>query len=123
MDLPVLVYDGHCNFCRAQAARLVTMSGGRISLESFHDAGVLERYHLTRETCEEAMQLVFPDGKVFAGAAAAARALRLNPALAWLGFFYSVPGLQQLADAVYRWIARNRFRFGGRCTDGSCTHH
>jgi predicted DCC family thiol-disulfide oxidoreductase YuxK len=123
MDLPTLVYDGHCNFCRRQATRLATWSGGHIKLESFHEPGVLERYHLTREACEDAMQLVLPDGRIFAGAAAAAGAIRLNPLLAWLGWFYAVPGIKQVSDAVYRWVARNRFRFGGTCSDGSCAHH
>src|SRR4029077_15102839 len=113
---PILVYDGHCHFCRRQASRLLELSGGRIKLESLHDAGVVERSPgLTREACEQAMQLVFPDGRIYSGAGAAAQALRLNPALAWLSFFYDIPGLKQLSDAIYRWIARNRFRFGGRC--------
>jgi predicted DCC family thiol-disulfide oxidoreductase YuxK len=123
MDIPVLVYDGHCNFCRRQASRLTGLSGGRLKLESFHDPGVLERYGLSRAACEEAMQLVLPDGRVFSGAAAAAQAFRLNPLLAWLSLFYAIPGLKQIADAVYRWVAKNRFRFGGRCTDGACAHH
>ncbi len=123
MNPPVLVYDGHCNFCRRQALRLAGLSGGRLKLESFHEPRVLERYHLTREACEAAMQFVSPEGHVFAGAAAAAQAIRLNPLLSWLSFFYYIPGIKQLADAVYRWIARNRFRFGGACTDGACTHH
>jgi predicted DCC family thiol-disulfide oxidoreductase YuxK len=122
-NLPVLIYDGHCNFCRRQASRVSALSGGRLKLESFHDAGVLERYPgLTHEACEEAMQLVLPDGRIFAGAAAAAEAFRLNPAFGGLGVLYYLPGVRQLSDAVYRWVARNRFRFGGRCTDGACAH-
>ena len=124
MNDAVLIYDGHCNFCRRQALRLQSWSGNRLWLESFHDPGVLERFpRLTREACEQAMQLVLPDGHIHAGAQAAAEALRLNPTLRALGWFYYLPGLRQLADASYRWIAKNRFRFGGSCTDGSCAHH
>ena len=120
----VLVYDGHCNFCRGQAARLQRFSGGRLRLESFHDPGVLARYpSLTRAACETAMQLVFPDGRIYSGAAAAAEALHLNPAFRWLRQIYYLPGVRPLADAVYRWVAKNRYRFGGACTDGSCAHH
>ena len=120
----VLVYDGHCNFCRRQAARLLALSGGRLNLESFHAPGIFERYpRLTRAECEAAMQLVMPNGAIYPGAEAAAQALRLNPSLSWAGYLYYVPGLRQLANASYRWIARNRFRFGGRCTDGNCIHH
>jgi predicted DCC family thiol-disulfide oxidoreductase YuxK len=122
MDLPVLVYDGHCRFCRKQAERVARWAGGRLRLESFHDPGVLERYHLRREACEQAMQLVLPGGTVYAGAEAGAQALRLDPSLAWLGALYYLPMIRQAADAGYGWIARNRNRFGGRCTDGSCAH-
>ena len=119
----VLVYDGHCNFCRRQASRLLAWSGGRLSLESFHAPGIFERYpRLSRAECEAAMQLVLPDGRILSGAAAAAGAIRLNPPLAWVSFFYYLPGLKQISDALYRWIARNRYRFGGSCTDANCAH-
>ncbi len=120
----VLVFDGHCLFCRRQADRLNALSGQRLRLESFHEAGVLARYpKLTEEACEQAMQLVLPDGRIFSGATAAAEALRLHPVLRWISWVYYLPGVKQLSDAVYRWIAKNRFRFGGTCTDGSCAHH
>jgi predicted DCC family thiol-disulfide oxidoreductase YuxK len=122
--LPVLIYDGHCHFCQRQALRLSAWSGVRLKLESFHDPWVLARYpKLTRQACEEAMQLILPNGRVFSGAAAAAEALRLNPWLGWASWIYYLPGIKQLADASYRWIAKNRYRFGGTCTDGSCAHH
>lgn len=120
----VLIYDGHCHFCQRQAQRLSAWSGNRLQLESFHEAGVLERYPtLTRQACEEAMQLVRLDGKIFPGAAAAVEALRLNPWLRWISWIYYLPVLKQLADAAYRWIAKNRYRFGGSCSDGNCAHH
>ena len=123
-SVPVLVYDGHCHFCKRQASRLVKLSGNRLRLESFHDAGALDRYPgLTREACEQAMQLVLPDGTRYSGAGAAAQAIHLNPPLSWLSYFYYLPGIKHLSDAVYAWIAKNRFRFGGRCTDSACAHH
>ena len=122
MNLPVLVYDGHCRFCRQQASRLAVGSGGRIRLESFHDPAVLELHGITREAAEEAVHLVMPDGKIFSGASAVARAIRLNPIFSWLSYFYEIPGIKQTADAAYRWVARNRYRLGGRCSDGACRH-
>ena len=119
---PVLLYDGECRFCIAQAERLARAVGGRVRLESFRDAGVLARYPgVTPEACEQGMQLVEPDGKVFAGVEAGARVLGLRPLLAPLGWLYYVPGLRQLIDRMYTVIVRNRFRLGGRvCVEESC---
>src|SRR4051812_2672572 len=98
MSQPVLVFDGHCPFCQRQAKRLVRWSGNRIQLESFHEPGVLERYRLSRAAAEEAMQLVLPEGRMYAGAAAAAQALQLNPLFGWLGWVYKLPGIKQLSN-------------------------
>src|SRR5436853_7563552 len=71
MNDPVLIYDGRCNFCRRQAEHLLRLSGGRLRLESFRDPGVLARYpRLTLEACEQAMQLVEPDGRISSAAEA-----------------------------------------------------
>ena len=122
---PVLLYDGHCRFCIAQADRLRRWTGDRIHLVSFRDPGVLERYpSITSDACEQAIQLVLPDGRVVTGAEAAARALALRPPLAPLAGLYFVPGIRQLVDAAYRVVARNRFRLGGKvCTDEACRLH
>ena len=123
-DRPVLVYDGHCAFCVAQAERLARLVRGRVRLESFRDPGVLARHGLAEAACERALQLVEPDGTAVAGAAAIARALRLRPALAPLGWLYELPVLRGVLDAIYAVIARNRFRMGGRsCADGTCRLH
>jgi predicted DCC family thiol-disulfide oxidoreductase YuxK len=122
-DSAVLIYDGHCEFCRRQARRLRAWSGGRLQLQSFHDPGVLASHpELTRDACERAMQLVSPNGWVYPGAEAAAQALKFNPEIGWIGSLYYIPGVKQLADIAYRCMAANRYRFGGACADGSCAH-
>jgi len=98
---------------------------GRVRLESFRDPGVIARHPgLTAEACEQALQLVGSDGRIWSGAAAIARALRLRPALAPLGWLYAVPGVRQLLDAGYALVARNRFRLPGEaCADDACRLH
>ena len=122
---PVLLYDGLCRFCIGQAARLQRWTGNRIRLVSFRDPGALDPYPgLTADTCEQGMQLVLPDGRIVAGLEAGARALALRPPLVLVAALYFVPGIRQLADALYRVVVRNRFRLGGRaCPDGSCQVH
>jgi len=120
-----VLYDGACRFCVASSDRLLRLARpGALDRESFRDAGVLDRFPgVTAEACEAAMQLVLPDGRVFAGAEAVARALLTRPVLGLPARLYFVPGLRQLADAVYRLVARNRFRIAGRtttCDGGAC---
>jgi predicted DCC family thiol-disulfide oxidoreductase YuxK len=54
-----------------------------------------------------------PDGRLTGGAAAVNDALRTvwwaRP-FAWL---YRLPGIKQLEDALYRWVAKNRYRLPG----------
>jgi predicted DCC family thiol-disulfide oxidoreductase YuxK len=123
-DRPVLVYDGHCRLCVAQVKRLARLVRDRVRLESFRDPDVLARHRLTEKACETAIQLVEPDGRISAGAAAIARTLRLRPVLAPLGWLYEVPGLGRLLETIYGVVARNRFRLGGAsCDDGTCGLH
>jgi predicted DCC family thiol-disulfide oxidoreductase YuxK len=68
---------------------------------------------LTAEDGRRQAWLILPDGRVYGGAAAINRSLR---GVWWLRPFtllYFLPGLRQLQDAAYRWVARNRSRFPG----------
>jgi len=119
----VIIYDGHCGFCRAQAGRL-SGGDGRIALRSFHDDGVLDDYPmLTYESCTQAMKLVLRNGHIYEGAEAVARALTIRyGALGRLWLLYYVPGVRQLLDALYRWVAANR-RSIEECDTGQCRRH
>jgi predicted DCC family thiol-disulfide oxidoreductase YuxK len=121
----VVLYDGHCRICSGAARELTRLLGGKgTELRSFRDEGVLETFPgVSAERCEHAMQLVQADGRVVEGAEAIVRALGRRP-LGRLLYVYYVPGLRQLVDAIYRVVARNRFRLAGRnCTDGTCAVH
>ena len=122
--VPVVIYDGHCAFCVAQATRLRRWVGGQARFESFRDPGVIERYPgLTAEECEQALQLVEAGGRISSGAEAVARALLLRPMLAPLARLYFVPGARQIATWAYRLVARNRFRLRGNACEGTCRLH
>ncbi len=126
----VLLYDGHCRFCTAQSGKLVALArDGAIVRMSFQDPGVLEQFPgLTYDQCMQEMQLIAPDGRVFSGFEAAVRALATR--LVGRGaYIYYLPGLRQLCDAGYAWVARNRYRLMGKevaagaCDGGTCHLH
>jgi predicted DCC family thiol-disulfide oxidoreductase YuxK len=121
----VILFDGHCRLCSAAARKLERLLGSQgTELRSFRDDGVLSTFPgVAYERCEKAMQLVQADGRVVEGAEAIVRALGRR---VWgrLLYVYYVPGLRQLVDALYRVVARYRFRIAGReCPDGACAVH
>jgi predicted DCC family thiol-disulfide oxidoreductase YuxK len=121
----VALYDGTCGLCRAGVDRLRRRAApGAIEFRDLHADGALDAFPgLTREACMEAMHLVLPDGRAVRGAEAVARALLTRPVLGAYAWLYYVPGLRQLAEAVYAAIARRRYRLSvraGLCEDGIC---
>lgn len=123
----VALYDGDCRVCTQGARQLRRwVTAQQAQLVSFRDEGVLGRFPgLTLEQCELAMQVVRKDGRVFEGAEAIVQVLR-HRAIGKLAHAYYVPGLRQLADAIYRSIAKRRFQIAGRtggCVDGTCNLH
>jgi predicted DCC family thiol-disulfide oxidoreductase YuxK len=76
----------------------------------------------------KAMHLVKPDGRIFRGAEAIAQALATRPLFAWVAWVYYLPGLRQLFDSLYAYVAANRYRFWTKsipsdCASGACRIH
>ena len=75
------------------------------------------------------MYLVAPDGRLYAGFEAAVQAVATRRILGWIAYLYYVPGIRQLCDLVYRFLASHRYRlFGkiiavGECESGMCAVH
>jgi predicted DCC family thiol-disulfide oxidoreductase YuxK len=129
-----VLYDGTCGFCTRQARLAQRLGGGpdRVALLSTSIPGVLEnRLGLTRESTNRQMFVEEElSGRRYGGAAAVARLVRQVPLIGPLGWLYYVPGLHQLADALYRLVARNRHRISrllgwhplpnDSCADGTC---
>jgi predicted DCC family thiol-disulfide oxidoreductase YuxK len=75
------------------------------------------------------MHLVTPDGRVFLGAEAIVQTLGTRPLFAWVAPVYYFPGLRQLSNGLYSFIAANRYRFWGKtaspseCESDVCRSH
>jgi len=107
-----LVFDGDCAFCSSSARTGQRFAPGPAAIAAWQHLD-LAALGLTEEQCLEAVQWV--DGERRAsGAAAIAAYLRTSrpwwrPVGRLLG---SRPALL-LADPVYAWVSRNRFRLPG----------
>ncbi len=107
---PVLVFDGHCGFCRRWVRRLATLDrNGRLVLLPLQAPEATALTGQPLERLRMAAHLVRPDGMVFAGAAAAGEAFRYLRGGWVVRGVLAIPGAMPLAERVYAWIAR---RFG-----------
>ena len=123
-----LLFDGACPFCTASARTVERVFGARrVVLRDFQGEGALAPYpSLSHEALMQKMHVVMPDGRVFAGAEAFARIALRAPPLGWIACLYYVPGIRQLADVVYSFVAKHRYRLFGRtasCDGKSCDLH
>jgi predicted DCC family thiol-disulfide oxidoreductase YuxK len=122
----VVLYDGHCAFCTASAERARRFdTHGRVEFLDLHDLTVPRRFpQVDPDLAMRWMQAVDTRGRVFSGVDAWARIGLLLPGWNLVAWVLFVPGVHWVASRVYRWIARNRYRWNRQiCEDGSCAVH
>jgi predicted DCC family thiol-disulfide oxidoreductase YuxK len=135
MNLPILpdpqmlpgtatvIWDGDCNFCRAQVERLHAWDSNRLSYLSLHDERIKALCpELTHEQLIEQMWVVTADRSARYGGADAARYLsRQLPKLWWLFPLLHFPLTMPFWRWCYRQVAKRRYRISGKnCETGSC---
>jgi predicted DCC family thiol-disulfide oxidoreductase YuxK len=127
----IVLYDGLCKFCDAGSRRLLKMARpGAVERVDFQQSGALDPFPgLTHDACMKQMYLVAPNGRLYAGFEAAVQAVATRRGIGWIAHLYYVPGIRQLCEIFYRWIAARRYRlFGkkvaaGECDDSTCAVH
>ena len=127
----VVLYDGQCKFCTAGAKRLTAwMRSVPYDLANFHKPGLLDRFPgISHEACMERLHLVTPAGKVYGGVEAIVHALETVPLIGQLTLLYYIPGVRQLLDVFYEFVAAHRYRImgkaiaAGECDGGTCAVH
>ena len=117
----VVVYDGECPFCRRQIEKMRRRDEDQtFDYLPRQTEGLVERFpKLAEGDFATGMRLAHPDGSVTIGADAVyqiARRLKGWKRLAWM---YRVPVLHTLAKWAYRWVVKNRMKFGAPC-DQEC---
>ena len=107
----ICIYDGDCGFCSRCVAWASRRSDARF--EPFQRTD-LAAYGITEDAAAAAVHCVGADGRVTRGAAAVAAVLReCRKGWPLIGLAMRLPGINLIAEGVYRLIARNRHRLPG----------
>lgn len=109
-----LVYDGMCRMCTRLSNVLKKWDRRRqIEVVPSQATGVMARFPwIPARAYAEAIQLVGPGGETWQGAAAIEQLLNVLPRGRWIAWVFRIPFVRILADRIYRWVARNRYRLG-----------
>lgn len=111
----LMVFDGLCNFCSAQVRMVLRIDrAGTIrftSIQSPYGRRLAERFGIDPDA--PSTFLFFDHGRPLEESDGVVAALRRLPRpWRWLRALRIVPG--PVRDAIYRWVARNRYRLLGR---------
>jgi predicted DCC family thiol-disulfide oxidoreductase YuxK len=123
-----ILYDGECPLCVREISMLrrLDRGRGRLDCEDIAAPGFdAARYGRTQHELMARIHGVLPDGTVIEGVEVFRRAYAAV-GLGWLVAPTRWPLLRPLADAAYRWFARNRLRLTGRtevCDSDRCAVH
>jgi lipase maturation factor 1 len=110
-DEPLVIFDGHCGFCRIWIEYWKMITRGRLAYAPSQEVG--SRYPQIRPAeFAESVQLVLASREVLRGAKAVFLTLTYAPGMAWLLWAYEhVPGFGAVTEGAYRWIAAHRTFF------------
>jgi len=105
---PTLVYDGDCGICRYWIDYWKQQTGDLVVYRPYQEAAE-EFPAIPRERFARAIQLIEPDGTIYAGAAATYRTLRHAPGrAAWWWMYERIPGFAAISERAYAFFARRR---------------
>jgi predicted DCC family thiol-disulfide oxidoreductase YuxK len=109
-----IVYDGACKVCQALVRRLVKWDRHAVfEIIPSQGAGVHARFPwIPARAFTQSVQLVRRDGRTWQGAAALEAIIDQLPKGKLITWVFSIPFVRPLAERVYRWFARNRYRLG-----------
>jgi predicted DCC family thiol-disulfide oxidoreductase YuxK len=119
VDKLIWIYDGDCGFCKRWVHRILSRDQeNRIEAIPCQSREREQRFPLiSKDACLGAMIVVLPDGKFFMGADGAPFLMKSLPFWKYLAWVFRAPGVIFIARIVYRWVAKNRYRFGSESCD------
>jgi lipase maturation factor 1 len=107
MTKPLVVYDGHCGFCKIWIDYTKRLIGDAVEYSPYQELG---------PEFKKAVHLIFPNGEIVQGAEAVFRVLAFAPGKKlplWL--YKNMPGFAPVTELLYRIIAAHR-DFGYKAT-------
>jgi len=108
---PLLVFDGECGFCERLAIKWHEKTGEQIDFTPYDEIAENIR-QIPIEEFKREIKLIYPEGKVYGGAAAAFKVIEYSKsplrALSW--FYNSTRAFDPIWEWAYRTVARNRGR-------------
>jgi predicted DCC family thiol-disulfide oxidoreductase YuxK len=105
---PTFVFDGDCGICRTWVDYWRQLTGDQVAYRPYQEAAG-DFPAIPAAKFRGAVQLIEPDGTVYAGAAATFRLLSYAPGRGSLWWLYRhVPGLAPLSEAAYHFISSCR---------------
>jgi predicted DCC family thiol-disulfide oxidoreductase YuxK len=118
----VLFFDGACGMCTRSRNFLVRLDRtGNVRTEPLQGAGVAERLGIAPSQLLDSVRWLDSSGAVYSGAEAVNAALSAALGTRLPLLIYRIPGVRQVQEVVYRWIANHRYRFPG--TTPYCESH
>lgn len=108
------MFDGICNLCNASINFILKRDKSKlfryVSLQSEEGVKLVEHYKIPKETDSV---ILIKNEKVFIESDAALEIGHMLPwPLKWLPVFRIIP--KTIRDGIYRWIAKNRYRWFGK---------
>jgi predicted DCC family thiol-disulfide oxidoreductase YuxK len=106
--IPTLVFDGDCAICRCWVRYWQQLANERALFRPYQEAAA-DFPAIPLDAFQQSIQLIEGDGRVYSGAAAAFRILRLAPGRqAWWWCYAHMPGFAALCEWAYGFFARRR---------------
>ncbi len=110
-----VVYDGSCKVCTSLVAVLAEWDrDGVLEIVPSQAPGVQARFPwITPRMYADSIQVVrASDGRTWQGAGAIEAIVKAVPEGRLIGWIFAIPLVRPLAERLYYWFARRRYRFG-----------
>jgi predicted DCC family thiol-disulfide oxidoreductase YuxK len=112
---PIVLYDGVCGLCNGVVQFIIRRDRRKTfrfaPLQSDAGQALLERFGMPKDSLDSFV--LIEDNRVYTKSTAALRLCKRMPGL-WTALYVGIAVPRPVRDAVYDWIARNRYRWFGK---------